>query len=161
MSSCANSNADIEFDDVNCSIEDYSEMTSSREVSQNTIGHSPILENRDRPPKRNRLTDNNELWTTVTRKGKRLARIHDLNDMERIPEDLIEVCVSSTEKLPRQFRLAKMLKSEKIQNVAKIEYINAFKVLIQFSDENSCDTFINCQLFKDQGYKCQKKNLRN
>lgn len=106
--------------------------------------------------KRNREISQDEVWTTVNRRGKRYARGSEIHDTIRIAEDRIEVCVSSTNVLPKQFKLAKTLKSENIGDITRIKYVNPHKVLIVFSNEDSCDRLMNSQYFKKEGYKCQR-----
>ncbi|XP_028171982.1 uncharacterized protein LOC114361203 [Ostrinia furnacalis] len=120
MTSSEDNAVDSEIFDVNTYTQEYSEMTCSRELMSTNME-----QDEDRSLKRNREMDRNEIWTTVMRKGKRFARVAGDNDLDRVPEDIIEVCVSSaTENLPRQFKLAKMLKSNNIQDVIKIKYIH-------------------------------------
>ncbi|CAH1635582.1 unnamed protein product [Spodoptera littoralis] len=96
------------------------------------------------------------MWTNITRRGKRFARTSQVSDEIRIPEDKIEISITSADKIPKQFGLAKLLKLENIPDITKIKYINAFKVLIQFSNEESANKLIESQYFKEKGLKCQK-----
>lgn len=106
--------------------------------------------------KRNRQIDQEERWMTVTRRGKVLARASNIHDDIRIPEDKIEISLTSINILPKQFGLAKLLKTENIQDITSIKYINAYKVLIQFSNENSADKMIESETLKGKGFRCQK-----
>lgn len=106
--------------------------------------------------KRNRQIDQEEMWMTVTRRGKRFARTSNIHDNIRIPEDKIEISLTSTNKLPKQFGLAKLLKTENIQDITSIKYINAYKVLIQCNNEISADKIIESETLKEKGFRCQK-----
>lgn len=57
--------------------------------------------------------------------------------------------------LPKQFGLAKLLKSENIININKVQYKNAYKVIIEFEDRNNAEKLVNCQKILDLGYRCQ------
>lgn len=108
-----------------------------------------------RPQKRNREVDQDEIWTTMVRKAKVYGR--EENGISTVtPEFKIEVSVTCTEKLPKQFGLAKMLKTENIKKVVKIKYVNSYKALIHFSDEESADMFLECKTFNENGFKCQR-----
>lgn len=106
--------------------------------------------------KRTRQMDHDEMWTNITRRGKRFARTSLVSDEIRVPEDKIEVSITSVEKIPKQFGLAKLLKLENIPDITNIKYINAFKVLIQFNNEESANKLIESKYFKENGLKCQK-----
>ncbi|KAG6460960.1 hypothetical protein O3G_MSEX012336 [Manduca sexta] len=109
-----------------------------------------------RPYKRNRGLDQEEVWTTVGRKGKRFARSIDVDDSTRVREDFMEICISSTDKLPKQFMLAKTLKSENIQDIIKVKYLNPYKVILHFSKEDSAEKLLNSKCFNENGRKCHK-----
>lgn len=47
--------------------------------------------------------DQEELWTTVGRKGKRFARSDEIDDLIRILKENIELSITCAEKLPKQF----------------------------------------------------------
>ncbi|XP_047989352.1 uncharacterized protein LOC125228734 [Leguminivora glycinivorella] len=110
----------------------------------------------DRPTKRGREVNEEEIWNRVGRKAKRFVKTGPRNDGTTIPEDKIEVSLTCTEKLPKQFGLAKMLKAEKIQCITRIKFINAYKVLIHFNDEISADSLIQSKKFNENGFKCQR-----
>lgn len=148
-------NVQDEANDCSILMHQYGEMTRSCE-SLMEMEESTTMEGEKRPNKRNRGLDQEELWTTIGRKGKRFARAADIDDSTRISEDNIEVCLTSSEKLPKQFKLAKSLKAENIQDVIRVKYINSFKVLVQFSKEESADSFISTKAFNENGMRCQK-----
>ncbi|XP_060805766.1 uncharacterized protein LOC106141397 [Amyelois transitella] len=108
-----------------------------------------------RPSKRNRVMSTEEVWTTVGKKAKKPVS-SDENDLTNKAEEKIEICLTCPEKLPKQFGLAKMMKAENIKNVIKIKYINAYKVLIHFSQEESAEEFLLSKLFNENGFKCQR-----
>ncbi|XP_048477920.1 adenosine 3'-phospho 5'-phosphosulfate transporter 1 isoform X1 [Plutella xylostella] len=84
------------------------------------------LENGTRAEKRSRALDQEEVWTTVQRSKTRLSR--STSEAEIInnntgPEEIIEVNITSKEKLPKQIGLARLLKSENIKDVARVSFI--------------------------------------
>ncbi|XP_050358727.1 uncharacterized protein LOC126779020 [Nymphalis io] len=146
----------------NIQVETEHIMQSGRSDNFECSGEDGEIRNREmhdndrRPNKRNREANREEVWFIVQRKGKRFARDGDFNDSERIPEDQIEVCITSTEPIPKQFKLAKILKSENIQNVVRVKYIKTFKVLIQFDKEDSAEKLIINKFFNENRYRTYK-----
>lgn len=147
-------------DEQDMSIEhNNSEETKSMEVIGPTCReegrNEKSLSELERPQKRSREVNRDEIWTTMVRKAKVYGR--EENSLStRIPEFKIEVSVTCTEKLPKQFGLAKMLKTENIMNVVKVKYVNAYKALIHFNVEESADMFLECKSFNENGFKCQR-----
>ncbi|KAJ0178818.1 hypothetical protein K1T71_005593 [Dendrolimus kikuchii] len=113
------------------------------------------LESISRADKRSRENSREEVWTTVTRKGKRFAGGSHNQDSSANPVDTTEVSITSEKILPKQFKLAKLFQEENIQHVIKIKYVNPYKVLVQFSKEDSAYKLIESQSFKEKGLKCQ------
>ncbi|XP_045761309.1 uncharacterized protein LOC123864730 [Maniola jurtina] len=145
-----NNNDPDESDESECSLES-SAAGCSMNVEENVDMTGTNTDKR--PYKRNREGDKEEMWTTVGRKGKRFARAEA---GEPIPEDRYEICMTGSEQLPKQFKLAKLLQTAKIQHVTRIKYINSYKVLIQFNNEDSAEEFINSKTFQEMGYKMYK-----
>lgn len=138
-----------------------SEMTGSI-VNEHEI--SPIrdreVEDMDfvtisRGDKRNREANKEELWKTMVRKGKRFAKTSHNQDTLAKPVDITEVSITSAELLPKQFKLAKLLQEQNIKHISRIKYVNPYKVLVQFTDEDSAYNLIESPFFKEKGYKCQ------
>lgn len=134
-----------------------SEMTRSNEYIDQLCSEENMnnVELR-RAGKRTREMDQDEIWKTVVRKAKRYGRTEIIDGDRIIQEYKIEVSITCTEKLPKQFGLAKMLKEENIKNVTKVKYINSYKALIHFSDEESAETILHSKKFMENGFKCQK-----
>ncbi|CAG9136303.1 unnamed protein product [Plutella xylostella] len=110
----------------------------------------------NRPGKRGRDPDENELWTVVGRKGKRFARSQIEDDCTRVSEEIVEICMTHKDPLPKQIGLARLFKSENIQDIIRVKYINAFKVLIQFNKDLSAEKLLNCQNLLEKGYRIQR-----
>lgn len=164
-----NSDANTELMHSNIDIEETGEMQSNGKnecetyTSYENISRTGNLEEKrssimeqERAIKRGREVDPEEIWSTVSRKSKKFGRAGGENEETRIPEDTVEVCVTGMERLPKQFGLAKSLKQENIQNIIRIKYVNAYKVLIQFSDEDSAETLVQSKKFNENGLKCHK-----
>lgn len=153
-------NIDVEeIEETQCNEINEGEIYTSSEITSRTCNleeeRSSIME-QERATKRGREVDSEEIWSTVSRKSKKFGRAGGEDEGTRIPEDTVEVCVTGTERLPKQFGLAKSLKQENIQHIIRIKYVNAYKVLIQFSDENSAETLVQSKKFNENGLKCHK-----
>lgn len=140
---------------LECDIGSNVENSANMEVMEENIQDRNYTEQL-RPQKRNRQVDENEIWTVMTRKGKRFARAEGSHESLRVVEDKFEISITSTEKLPKQFKLAKILKMENIPDIIRIKYINAYKVVVYFNNENSAEKLMESTYFKENGYKCQK-----
>lgn len=85
-----------------------------------------------------------ERWTTVVaRKNVKL-------------DHKIDVYVSSSENLPKQFAMAKLLKTHNIQKIFRVKYLSPFKVFIQFDDLESAEKLIGCKALQELGWRIQK-----
>ncbi|CAG4946599.1 unnamed protein product [Parnassius apollo] len=93
--------------------------------------------------KRPREEDEEEVWIAVGRNGKRVGQ-------------KVDVYINNSEKLPKQFALAKLLRSNNISSVSRVKYINPYKVFIQFENAGSAEELINCKPLQDLGWRCQK-----
>lgn len=93
--------------------------------------------------KRNRESDEEEQWIEVGRNGKRTTQ-------------KVDIYVNSAEPLPKQFAFAKLLKSNNIEHVSRVKYINPYKVLLQFDNSESAEELKNCKSLQDLGWRCQK-----
>ncbi|CAH2098955.1 unnamed protein product [Euphydryas editha] len=90
-------------------------------------------------------------WTTVGQsKEKKLKE-----------NEKIEVYISSKEKLPKQFTLAKIFKDQNITDIIRVKYLNPFKVRVDLISEISAQNLKECQYFKDKNWRIQKALERN
>lgn len=127
-------------------LEDENEMEGEN-VEQEDFTGEELIQNIDE----NLHNINSELeeenddanWTTVGREKRRKV-------------EKIDICISSIEKLPKQFALAKLLHSENILGIDRVKYINPFKVVISFNDILRAEKLLICQHFKDKGWRLQK-----
>ncbi|CAG5038765.1 unnamed protein product [Parnassius apollo] len=93
--------------------------------------------------KRRREEDEEERWITVSRNGKRVGQ-------------KVDVYINCFEKLPKQFALAKLLKTNNIKHISHVKYVNAYKVFVQFECAESADELMNCTPLKELGWRFQK-----
>lgn len=123
--------------------------------NQSTMENMEYEETNTRAEKRLRAVDEEEIWTQVMRSGKKRIR-EGRNTTREIVENKIEVCITSKDSLPKQFTLARLLKAENMKNISKVKYINPFKIIITFeNDEDASQLCVN-KTFIDKGWKCQK-----
>ncbi|CAH2098697.1 unnamed protein product [Euphydryas editha] len=67
-----------------------------------------------------------------------------------------DLCITSSEKLPKQFALAKFFDKEKIVGINYVKYINAFKVLVRFGNLRDAEKLMGCHNIKENGWKVYK-----
>lgn len=115
--------------------------------------------------------DEDGFTTVIRRKSKVLIRSDSLDtqnekrvDKKKIQNDrsqdvtMFEVCITSMEMLPKQMALAKLLRDENIMGIIRIKYKSFNKVLIRFETNEDANTLLDCQNFKEMGFRCQKVN---
>lgn len=153
---CDSSGSDImEDDDI---LENqHRDVTRREEAEIITENEKRICEKRMRPNSED--TGEEDEFITVGR--KRIARSFSKKQSSPNPdecgneiltqfEDKIVVCVTGKEMLPKQFKMAKLLRAENIVNITNIQYKSPFKILIHFEDKNSAKKLIDCQNFMDK-----------
>lgn len=131
-------------------IEDHTQLSSG---SMEDLRDSS--DKNTRPEKRTRDVDEEEIWTHVTKSGKRRIR-EGINSTREISENKIEVCITCKDILPKQFALARLLKAENIKNISRVKYVNPYKVLITLDSEEDASQLCLNTAFKNKGWKCQK-----
>lgn len=111
---------------------------------EKTLEDCEIDEDR-RPTKRNRAEDE-EGWTEVRgSKGKKIYKREE-----------IEIYISSQEKMPKQFALAKIFKEEGIKNIEKIRYINPYKIRVDMKNEDSVEVLEKSKKIIERGWRVQR-----
>lgn len=121
------------------------EQITMEEQTQQTLDSMEITQKEAN--KRGREIDGEELWQQVKRNSKKQQ------NNENIP---IQICVTSKDKLPRQFALAKLLQSQNITDITRVKYVNPYKILITFEKQYSADKFVACEEFTKRGWRCQR-----
>lgn len=102
-------------------------------------------------------TSSEEGWSVVNRgRSKVVCNRGDLGEREK--EQRTQVAVSCKEPLPKQFALARILKTHNIASnkIFRIKYVHRNKMLITFDTDFDADEFINCPVFTEMGWSCQK-----
>lgn len=141
-------------------------MQCEKQVNTLECASSNTIEEETRQPEKRPRVDSEEVieeddFITVTRGRKRLARSFSKKSNNSIEKDLQEtvqnyiVCVTSKEELPKQFAMAKLLRSEDIQGIMRIRYKNRFRALITFEDQENANKLINNRKFEELDYRCQ------
>lgn len=126
----------------NITIEENNDLETENCLPANTTPERIICDD-NRPGKRTRELDDEEIWIEVGRNGKRINQ-------------KIDMYVNSSEILPKQFAFAKLLKANNIEDICRVKYINPYKVFIQFECVDSADKLINCKPLQELGWRCQK-----
>lgn len=84
-------------------------------------------------------------WTKVEKKVKLRGQIKT------------EVIISSKEKLPKQFAIAKLFTALNFINIIKIKYINPYKIRMEVPDEDYATKVINCLEFEKRGWRVHRE----
>lgn len=112
--------------------------------------------------------EDNEGFTVVSRKAKKLLRSFSRRNESRSESEInsdspnnFEVSVTSKKILPKQFGMAKLLKSENISNIIKIKYKGPYKAFIVFKNLEDAEKLLNCPKFVELDYRCQKTDQVN
>lgn len=116
------------------------EMNYHAELSRKSI----MEEEHIRPIKREREDDQGGEWMLVQRKETK-------NKINKL-----EVYISSNEKLPKQFTLAKLFLQEGILDIDELRYISPYKVRVDTTNEASAEKIENCCEFTRRGWRIQK-----
>lgn len=128
--------------------------------------YSISTENMRVPEKRVRedseeVLEDEDGFITVRRGNKKQARrssenSHSSTNGDRNVQEGYVVSITGKDKvLPKQFGLAKLLKSENIMNINKVQYKNAYKVIVEFVDRQNAEKLVKCQKLLDLGFRCQ------
>lgn len=93
-----------------------------------------------------------EGWNTVSHDRKLRRRVIQTEENK---QEKIQVCVTCSKQLPKQFALAKILKENNINNISRVKYIHNYKILITFDSDLEANKFIECKTFSDLEWRCQ------
>lgn len=102
-----------------------------------------------RPVKR--IKNDNEWITVTSRKEKILQK----------QAEKIEMYVSSSEKMPKLFALAKIFKSYNLMFINKVKYISPFKVRIDVNYESEAQCLENCKGLTERGWRIRRAFEKN
>ncbi|KAF9823965.1 hypothetical protein SFRURICE_013502 [Spodoptera frugiperda] len=97
-------------------------------------------------------TEEDETWTEV--KGKKKLRFGSNNTFKE--EMKHQVYISSKERLPKQFAMARILKENNIIKVNQVKYLSPFKIRLQFECESAAQSLFTCEKLLEKGWRFQK-----
>lgn len=128
------------------------EKACEKEKSEESSEEGFITMTRRRPKKviRSRSYDNLNKQGCEENSGSQLTYIEN--------EEVIntfEVCLTSLQVLPKQMALAKLLRSDNIQNIIKIKYKSPYKVFVQFDDKNEAKKLLSFPKNKELDIRAQ------
>lgn len=109
------------------------------------------------PSKRRRDSDEEELWTLITRDGKRYRARRSFTE-EISCDQKIEVYLTAGAELPKQFAFARLMKENDILDILQIKHINPFKMFIQFGNEISLQKLISSQPAQANNWRIIRTN---
>ncbi|KOB51812.1 reverse transcriptase [Operophtera brumata] len=100
----------------------------------------------------------------VERRSKRMYKngVQKSNQIEIFDKsqsptcETCEISITSSEPLPKQMALAKLLRSLSIKDIIKIKYKSSYKVMIAFENKKTADLLLQCEELQKKGYKCQR-----
>lgn len=135
---CNLSSLEVENEiNMECELTREMDSVTSNRVLKRNRGQEPDVEG--------------EEWMEVGRGGKKLA----LNRGEGLTsKGKIEVAMTSTEKLPKQFGLARLLKEENIPDIVSVKYINLNKAIISFDKAESAAILVSNKNISEKGLRC-------
>lgn len=122
------------------------DMTEMNEDDINTLNeHQDEMEECVDPVSiKRRVDDNDQEWQVVVGKEK------------KIKNDLIEVYITSNEKMPKLFSLAKFFKSLGLNEIKKVKYVTPFKVRVDLSSEASACVLENTPELINKGWRTNR-----
>ncbi|XP_022827083.1 uncharacterized protein LOC111356823 [Spodoptera litura] len=164
MEFCDSSGSDIIEEEIGKSEQQVcTELNKNKQNEEHTTLSQRVAEKRTREDSEE-IIEEDEGFITV-RRGKKpvknnLSRNPDNTNMKAVDmrnnrNDIPMVMITSKEVLPKQFGMAKLLRAENIQDVSRIKYKGAYKVLIHFENRESARKLICCEKLISLGYRCQ------
>ncbi|KAH9631997.1 hypothetical protein HF086_016557 [Spodoptera exigua] len=147
VSSCDSSDHETMEQDIVIESEQPVNATLVEKMRKSEEGEQRVLAKRGRQDDEEIIEEDG--FVTVIRGHKKPNR-KDLMNNSLVPEgDKNEeekhiICVTGKEMLPKQFGMAKLLRSYNIPNIIKMVYKSAFRVLIHFQDRDSAMKLMNC-----------------
>lgn len=99
-----------------------------------------------RQSKRLREEESEEAWTQVKNRRERIKDIRGI----------VEISITSTEKFPKQFALAKLFKSQNITEISRVKYINPYKIIIEMKGEENAENLLKCDHLINLGWRFQR-----
>ncbi|CAH2228626.1 jg6017 [Pararge aegeria aegeria] len=125
-----------------------------QQVLSGEVGLSRVAEKRQRESSEENKNDDDG-FSTVQRKTKRKNRVSTETD------ETYEVCIASSQNLPKQIAMAKLMRSQNIENILGIKYKGPYKVLVTLGNKNDAEKLISCQKLAELEYRCNYTNQVN
>ncbi|XP_062531760.1 uncharacterized protein LOC134201268 [Bombyx mori] len=117
---------------------------------ENSMQEMNAMEDWLRPEKRKDVNSDDE-WTTIKSKQKKLK-----------PEvEKIEMYLTGSEPLPKQFSLAKIFCEMDITDVDRVKYVNPYKVRIDVQNPLSAERIEKSSKIADKGWRVQRAMEKN
>lgn len=104
------------------------------------------MEGETRLEKRKGEDDDTE-WTKVESRQKKKYKTNI---------DKIEIYISYSKELPKQFALARLFKDSGITDILRVKYINPYKVRLDMDNEVSAERLENCKQLLEKGWHIQR-----
>ncbi|XP_050359899.1 uncharacterized protein LOC126779823 [Nymphalis io] len=97
---------------------------------------SPIIEyGEKRLAKRSREDEGDEEWVEIRNRKARRREVRGI----------IDICISSTNILPKQFALAKIFRDQGITDISRVKYINPYKIIVEVTNACSMEKLTSCE----------------
>lgn len=125
------------------------DLNNEMETADSNIESRPTKRNREEEGEEEQEDGEELKWTTVEKKGKKIKTVQT------------EILISSKQKLPKQFAIAKLFTSLDLIDITKIKYINPYKIRIDVPNENCAKKIMECQEFKNREWRVQKAHEVN
>ncbi|KAJ2947634.1 hypothetical protein O0L34_g17435 [Tuta absoluta] len=136
------------------SVNDYHLMSNNINTDNNSIKMKGNLGDKDHTinmevvnsleKEKNQAEGHNNLeWREVTHAKKR--KVYNCN-----------ISISCLEQLPKQFALAKLFTQLGITNILRVKYVNAYKAILSFENEDNAEKLISSQELLQKRWRIQK-----
>ncbi|CAH2086393.1 unnamed protein product [Euphydryas editha] len=108
---------------------------------------SPIIGNSEkRLSKRSREDDGEEAWVEIRNRKERRNELRGI----------IDICITSTDILPKQFALAKIFMDQGITDINRVKYINPYKIIVEVNGMCSAEKLTTCEYLLGLGWRFQR-----
>lgn len=110
-----------------------------------------------------------EGFTTVKRKPKRILRSNSQDNYRNVGRfenntqqaEYYEVCLTSKTVLPKMVGMAKLFKSQNINDILTVKYKSPYKIFIKLKNIEDTNKVLNCEKFRELEFRCQRTDQLN
>uniref|UniRef100_A0A2A4JBT8 RNase H type-1 domain-containing protein n=1 Tax=Heliothis virescens TaxID=7102 RepID=A0A2A4JBT8_HELVI len=150
--------SDILAEDMSVNERCEQQVDLNRETKERRDNEQRIAEKRGRQDDEEIIEEDG--FVTVRRGHKKANRQNSdgnkkKEDNNETEKSNVIVSVTGKEVLPKQFGMAKLLRSLNIENIIRMNYKNAFKVLIYFNNRGDASKLVSCEQLLNLGYRVQ------